>query len=177
MKNNIKLRYCVILNFILFFIILTVILLCKNEDNSYITYGPNDKLYVLSIKIDTLQKYILLQLFLLFTEFSRVFINEIASPILGFNIYNPDKKVITEFTKDELQILANLMWLINGLTSGLFVMITISQADIAILRVIYSEITTIFTIRILLNEKEFISEHAFIDENETNSIELQPLNK
>jgi len=54
MKNNIKLRYCVVLNFILFFIILTVILLCKNEDNSYITYGPNDKLYVLTQMLATL---------------------------------------------------------------------------------------------------------------------------
>jgi hypothetical protein len=29
-------------------------------------------------------------------------INDIASPILGFNIYNPDKKIITEFGKCEL---------------------------------------------------------------------------
>ena len=50
------------------------------------------------------------------------------------------------------------MWLINSLTSALFVLITISQFDIAILRIIYSEITTIFTIRLLLNEKEFTNE-------------------
>lgn len=158
MKNNYKLRYCVILNFILFFIILFVILICKDNNNYYMTYGPNDNLYILSIKINTQQKYIFLQFFLLFVEFSRVFTNEIASPILGFNIYNPDKKIITEFTKNELQLLANMMWLINSLTNSLFVMITISQIDIAILRTIYSEITTIITIRMLLNEKKFIYE-------------------
>ena len=158
MKNNYKLRYCVILNFTLFFIILFVILICKDNNNYYMTYGPNDNLYILSIKINTQQKYIFLQFFLLFVEFSRVFTNEIASPILGFNIYNPDKKIITEFTKNELQLLANMMWLINSLTNSLFVMITISQIDIAILRTIYSEITTIITIRMLLNEKKFIYE-------------------
>ena len=42
MKNNYKLRYCVILNFILFFIILFVILICKDNNNYYMTYGPND---------------------------------------------------------------------------------------------------------------------------------------
>lgn len=47
------------------------------------------------------------------------------------------------------------MWLINSLRGSLFVMITISQFDIAFLRIVYSEITTIFTIRILLNEKKF----------------------
>lgn len=170
MKNNYKLRYCVILNFILFFIILFVILICKNNNNYYMTYGPNDNLYVLSIKINTQQKYIFLQFFLLFVEFSRVFTNEIASPILGFNIYNPDKKIITEFTKNELQLLANMMWLINSLTKSLFVMITISQIDIAILRTIYSEITTIITIRMLLNEKKFIYE------DNVEPIELDNLN-
>ena len=29
-------------------------------------------------------------------------------PVLGFSIYNPDKKVITEFTKNELQFYAML---------------------------------------------------------------------
>ena len=105
----------------------------------------------------------ILQLFMefsrVFMEFSRVFINEIASPLLAFSIYNPDKKIITDFTKNELQLLANLLWLINSLISTLFIMISITQIDIAVLRVIYSEITTIITIRLLLNEKEFINEN------------------
>ena len=171
MKNNYKLRYCVILNLTLFLIILFVIMICKNNNyNNYMTYGPNDNLYVLSIQINTPQKYIYLQFFLLFVEFSRVFTNEIASPILGFNIYNPDKKIITEFTKNELQLLANMMWLINSLTNSLFVMITISQVDIAIFRTVYSEMTTIITIRILLNEKKFICE------DNVEPIELEQLN-
>jgi len=170
MKNNYKLRYCVILNLILFLIILFVVMICKDNNNYYMTYGPNENLYVLSIKINTPQKYIFLQFFLLFVEFSRVFTNEIASPILGFNIYNPDKKIITEFTKNELQLLANMMWLINSLTGAIFVMITISQIDIAILRTVYSEMTTIITIRMLLNEKKFICE------NNVEPIELEQLN-
>jgi hypothetical protein len=169
MKNNNKLKYCVLINFILFLIILFTIIICK-DNNNYMTYGPNDKLYVLSIKINTMKKYIILQLFLLFIEFSRVFTNEIASPILEFNIYNPDKKIITEFTKNELQLLANLMWMINSVTNALFVMITISQIDIAILRIIYSEMTTIITIRLLLNEK------TFMNENNKYLIEIEKLN-
>lgn len=166
MKNTYKLRYCVIINFILFLFILFVVLICKDDTNYYMTYGPNENLYVLSIKINTVKKYIILQLFLLSIEVSRVFINEIANPILEFNIYNPDKKVITEFTKNELQILSNTMWLINSLTNAFFVMITISQIDIAIFRIIYSEITTIFTIRMLLNEKQFINDNTSELENE-----------
>ena len=160
MENRIKLRYCVAINCIVFAFILLVITICRDNQINYLNYGPNNNLYVLSVKIDTISKYLYLQLFLICVECSRVFINEIASPILGFNIYNPDKKVITEFSKNELQLLANVMWFINSLTNSLFVMITISQIDIAILRILYSEITTIFTIRLLLNEKEFVYERV-----------------
>jgi hypothetical protein len=170
METKNKLRYCVFINCIVFIIILIVITICKDSNSNYLNYGPNDNLYILSVKIDSLSKYLYLQLFLICVESSRVFINEIASPILGFNIYNPDKKVITEFSKNELQLLANIMWLINSLTSSLFVMITISQIDIAILRIIYSEITTIFTIRILLNEKEFCYNKINDDEIELDNL-------
>jgi len=162
MKNNFRLKCCVFMNFLLFFfIVISVVIFNNNNNNNYFKYGPNDDLDILGIKINTTDKYIYLQLFLCFVEMSRAWTNEIASPILGFNIYNPDKKIITEFTKNELQLLANIMWLINSLTNALFILITISQIDIAILRILYSEITTIFTIRLLLNDK------TFIDENET----------
>ena len=76
-------------------------------------------------------------------------------PVVGFNIYNPDKKVITEFTKNELQFFGNMMFLTSSLRYIFEVMVTITQLDIAIYSVIISEITTIFTIRLLLNEKRF----------------------
>jgi len=160
MKNNFRLKCCVFMNFLLFiFIVMSVVIFNNNNNNNYFKYGPNDDLDILGIKINTTDKYIYLQLFLCFVEMSRAWTNEIASPILGFNIYNPDKKIITEFTKNELQLLANIMWLINSLTNALFILITISQIDIAILRILYSEITTIFTIRLLLNDKTFINEN------------------
>lgn len=83
--------------------------------------------------------------------------------------------MITEFTKNELQIMGNCMWFINNLISSLSIMVTISQVDIAILKVIYSELTTVYTIRMLLNEKTFInennnnSEHS--NENDNNNSE------
>jgi len=173
MENKIKLRYCVVMNCIMFMFILLVIAICRDSKDTYFTYGPNDNLFILSVKIDTLSKYLWLQVFLIFTECSRVFINEIANPILGFSIYNPDKKVINDFSKNELQLLANIMWFINGLIGTLFVMVTISQIDIALLRTLYSDVTTIFTIRMLLNEKEF----EYDKSNDNNEIELSETDK
>ena len=138
---------------------------CKDTEAKYLNYGPNEELRVLSVKIDSMSKYLYLQLFLICIECARVFASEIGAPIIGFNVYNPDKKVITEFSKNELQILANVMWFANNMTTGLFVMITISQIDIALLRIVYSEAMSIITIRMLLNEKEFPGCKLDHDEN------------
>jgi hypothetical protein len=104
-------------------------------------------------------------------EITDVIINEMASPILGFNIYNPDKKEITQFTRFELQFYANSMWLLNGLKRVLMVVVSVSQIDIALLRVVYSEITSWYTIRILLLEKKFPKE------DETNNKSYQEVSQ
>lgn len=173
-NNNKRLKNCIFINFVLLFLIIVVISVLKEPNDKYFRIGPNEELSVMSVKINTNAKYLLFQIFIAFTEVTRVIINEIASPILGFNIYNPDKKIITEFDKDELQIMANSMWFINNLISALYIMVTISQVDIAILKVIYSEITCIYTIRMLLNEKQFIKKSDFYNEiyDETETIEL-----
>jgi len=167
--NNNRLKYCIITNFLLLSIIIGFIAIMKEPGDKYFRIGPSSDLTIMSVKINSTERYILLQLFIAFTEITGVFINEIASPILGFNIYNPDKKLINEFTKNELQIMANCMWFINNLISALYILVTISQLDIAILRVVYSELTSIYTIRLLLNEKKFVK---VSDNNDNDGIEL-----
>jgi len=81
---------------------------------------------------------------------------------MGFSIFNPDKKVIHDFGKVELQIYANLFWLISALRSTINILISISQFDIALLRVIYSELASVYTIRILLNEKQFSTSNDYV---------------
>jgi hypothetical protein len=77
-----------------------------------------------------------------------VLVNELASPILGFRIYDPDCKVIEYFTK-------NSMWFTNNFRGILTIVITIIQFDIAFFGMIASEFVSIFTVRHLLNQKEF----------------------
>jgi hypothetical protein len=83
-------------------------------------------------------------------------------PILGFNVYNPDKKNIPDFSKNELQLLANSMYMISSIRAILMVVVSVTQIDIALWTVLSSEITSFFTIRMLLNEKTFNA-----DPNET----------
>ena len=54
-----------------------------------------------------------------------------------------------------MQLYANTLYLIDSIRYIFTIMITITQIDIALFDTIIGEITTIFTVRLLLNEKTF----------------------
>lgn len=153
-------------------IVIVVSIVCVfAESNSYWSIGWNDYLYVIGVRIDTPVKYILLLCLITGVQISRVIVEEIGMPILNFTIYNPDKKIITDFTKNELQFFANAMFTVSGLRDIFMVMLQISQIDVATFSLIVSQITGSFTIYALLGEKEFRPdlEQGYVDSsNSTN---------
>ena len=153
---NKKLRYCICTNFLLLIFMATPIILLNDNTSKYFRWGWNDDLILISIPINTQKRYLYTILFISIMRISHVIIGEIAHPIIGFNIYNPDKKEITEFSKIELQMYGNLMYLIEGFKNILTVMLSITQIDIALISMLVSEITSIYTINMLLNEKTFV---------------------
>jgi len=138
-----------------------------NNQDSFMNIGPNPSLIILGVKISNWYRYLLLQLIILCFQVTDTIINQFASPILGFNIYNPDKKVITEFTKFQLQFYCQSMWFINSLKGALMLLVSISQIDIAISKVIYNELAAIYTIRTLINKKIFKKPEDIINDNES----------
>lgn len=156
MESKIKLKWCVIINFILLLVFLVFLDIFESSSNRYWKFGPNANLTVISVHIDNWNKYFVLLILIAFFNISQVIITEIAHPILHFSIYNPDKKEIIDFTKNELQFYANSMYMVDSIRNALMIMITISQVDIAVFGAIVSEIAGIFTVRKLLDEKTFI---------------------
>ena len=156
MNVNKKLKVCVLFNLLLLLVTTTMIIVYSNDSSTYWNFGPNEKLIIISIKINNWTSYSILLVFIAFLKCTKCIISQVAHPIIGFNIYNPDKKVITEFTKLELQIYGNSMYLIDSIRNVFMIMLTISQIDIALWGVLISEFTSIFTIRYLLNEKKFL---------------------
>lgn len=156
--NKERLRQCIYAKLGILAFMTLAIAAFKGDDDKYFKFGPNEGLSVLSIKINTWYKYIGLNIFLALIEVINVISGEIAGPILGFNVYNPDKKIITEFNKNELQVMANAMWTTDDVVKALYIIITVSQVDISLLRVLYSSITSVYTVRTLLDEKTFEAE-------------------
>lgn len=149
-----KLKYCVIGNFL---VLLSVILLISlfATDTPYWRFGWNDTLTIISVKIDTSLKYVILFAVIAFINISKMVVAEVGWPILQFNIYNPDKDVITDFTELQLRFLGNSFFLINNLINLFMTLISISQFDVALWSLIVSEFAAIFTIGYLLSEKKF----------------------
>ena len=139
---------------VLLYIVICVTIF-DDHHSKYWRVGPQPDLVLVSIKIDTMKKYIFLMVSVALIKISQCIIGEIAHPIIGFNIYNPDKKIIVDFTKNELQFYGNIMYFIDSVRSVLMVIMSITQIDIALFGVLCTEVTGIFTIRMLLNEKTF----------------------
>jgi len=149
-----KIRLCIVGNALtVLMVVLPVCLLSESGD--YFRFGPSDDFVLISIKINTKAKYLTVLVCIAVINVIRVISEEIGGPILGFNIYNPDKKVITDFTKCELQMYGNSMFMLSGLRNIFITLITITQFDIALWSLLVSECAALFTIRMLLNEKKF----------------------
>ncbi len=175
LTNYSKLRLCVIGNIsILIFVFILAIIF---KDNSkYWNIGPNNDLYIVSIKVDSTIKYILLLIVIFIVNSCKTIIDSIGFSITNFNTYNPDKKVITEFTRNELQMSTNLMSLTRNIREIFLMMATISQVDIAIYSVLVIELSNIYTVRMILSNKKFSKKNESyfelikIQNNESNTI-------
>ena len=86
---------------------------------------------------------------------TKVIISEIGEPVMVFNVYNPDKKVITDFTKFQLKFYANTMFMISNTRRVFDTMITVTQIDIALFAVLIEQLTSLVTVTLLVNEKTF----------------------
>ena len=158
MDNKSKLRWCSIIYSIFLLIIIGIVFYFQSYDKYFrlgIPKSNEEPLIVLSIKIDNYYKYSCVLFLIACIRIIKVGVSEIADPVLSFTIYNPDKKNIIDFSKNELQFYANLLYFIDNIRYIFTLMITITQIDLALFSVLVGDITTLFTIRMLLNEKTF----------------------
>jgi hypothetical protein len=149
-----KLQLCVLGNLVSLIIVVMCVIIF-NSNSLYFSFGPSEQLIVISVRINSWIRYIFLLIIITIVNAVQVMSDEMGTPILGFSIYNPDKKHITDFTKFELQLYANIMFLIGAIRRVFMVIISITQIDIALYSIFIKELTSVVTIRFLLNEKTF----------------------
>ena len=153
-----RLKICIIGQLLLLISVLIPTVMLANKDSKYYRFGPHEDLFVISVQINTRTRYAILLLYIFAIRMCKVFITELGMPILSFNIYNPDKKIIKGFTRTELQVQANIMYMMNAIRYALTLQLSIIQIDIAVIAAIFSEIASIPTIYLLLKEKTFVKD-------------------
>ena len=149
-----KIQLCLFANSMLLGLVILFICIFAT-DSKYFRLGPNDDFIVISVPIYNYYRYSVLLGIITFINITKVIIAEIGEPVLIFNVYNPDKKIITDFTKFQLKLYANTMFLISNTRKVFDIMITVTQIDIAIYSVLIEQITSFFTVNMLVNEKRF----------------------
>jgi hypothetical protein len=149
-----RIKLCILGNAVT--VLMVVLPVCFfSGSGQYFRFGPGDELVLINLNINTYTKYSAVLVCIAAINVIKVLSEEIGGPILGFNIYNPDKKSITDFTKCELQVYGNSMFLLSGVRNIFITLITVTQFDIALWSLLVSEGASMFTIRMLLNEKTF----------------------
>jgi hypothetical protein len=163
MKQLNKIRMCLCLNvFLLIFIGTCITTFASNS--KYFRFGPNEDFILISVKINTYERYIFLLFLIACNNCIKVLISELGEPILVFNVYNPDKNIITEFTKCQLLFYANSMFFIGNTRRVFEVMITITQIDIALFSIIVEQMVSICTVYFLVSEKTFVNGGSIISQ-------------
>jgi hypothetical protein len=154
-----SLKYCICANILVLAILISIIIIL-GHDNPYLRIGPNVDLIILGIRIDTWIKYFILQVFVAINEILDVSLTEIGYPFLTLQVYDTDKKEIHDFTRVELQLYTNIYYIIGSVRYVFTLLITLSQVDIALLKVIYGESITIYNVRRMLKHKVFPDERT-----------------
>ena len=90
-------------------------------------------------------------------EIVDVFINDTIYPYVNNNVRDNNIKHIKEFTRMEIQMITNGSFFLSSIKYSLYVMVSISQIDVVLIKVLIGEITCIFTTSIQLSNKTFMN--------------------
>ena len=136
-------------------LIIFIVLVSVFGTGQYVKFGPSENLNLIGIKIDTWSKWGVSIALICVISIVDCITVEFGMPFISFRIYDPDVKEIKDIKPVELQVLANGMYFCSSMKMALYTLAIVTQLDYAVFRVLASEITSIYTIRVLIKEKKF----------------------
>ena len=165
------------INIALVVVVITIVISFNEGQTPYLNVGWHPDLFILGCKIDTKGKYLCLILLLGLLEAVDVYINDTIYPYISNNVRNNNVKHIKEFSKNELRLLTNGSYVMSSIKYTVLIMVSISQIDISLIKVLFGEITCLFTTDIQLSEKTYGREYDLIPIIDPNEVELTVIDK
>ena len=109
-STRITIRIGLFVNALLLLFITLPIILLNDGSSTYLRWGWYDDFILISVPINTRNRYIWVNVFIILIKTVDVLVTELVQPKISYPIYNPDKKVIHEFTKNELHFYGNTLF-------------------------------------------------------------------
>jgi hypothetical protein len=136
-------------------LVITVSILFQDKDNTYFKIGPHDQLVVISVRIDTTNKYIYLVIITIVVTLARAIQSEIGSSVLRYLIYDYKVDEIQDVNRCSLMFYANIIYFFQGLRDVFLILASISQIDVSLVILGTYQIVCFFSMIYLTKDKKF----------------------
>lgn len=136
-------------------IILITLMIIFGSTTYIRTWGPHERLAVAGVVINTWSKYSILIVCIAVYRILSAIVSDFGGPIISFNIFDPNRKTIIGFKLFELWTASAIMSFMSSIGHIFEIQLTITQFDLALIQVIFSEIAFMFTTFFLLQKKTF----------------------
>jgi hypothetical protein len=139
---------------VLVLVIVVTLLGVFDAGSFYWRIGWSDTLTVVSVKIDSPERYGLLFFVIFLVEAIRVAAENIGAPEIEFTVFNPDTHIVTSLTRTELHVYANLLAVVANIRKVLVMMVELSQIDVALWTVACGALGNVLSVWFLLHNKQ-----------------------
>jgi len=135
--------------------------------NKLLAVGPAADLELFAVPINTWPRYWMLLVILSVFRSANVIIADLGAPNMAFTIYDPTKETVYGFSRIELQLSANSMFMVLALNNAISTNATVTRLDVVLVTIISSELASAFSIHYLLGKKKkFVPECDTVEEHQ-----------
>ncbi|MDE2095876.1 MAG: hypothetical protein KGL39_01365 [Patescibacteria group bacterium] len=129
-------------------------------DSTYWRVGWHEELVVIAVVINSGFRYAALVALIALANVSGALAEQFGEPVVDFSLYNPDKRVISEFSRAELFAAAVALRSLASVREVLLLMVSFAQVDIALWNLAITTAVAVCVVCALLREKRFAAAGA-----------------
>lgn len=156
-EDKARIRFCLRINSFVIIFGLVICAICA--DSSLIHFGPHKDLYIIGVNIDTWPKFEGLSFFIILIQISLLFTEDLAIPVIEFTVYNRECSHIDDFSRSEMFFYSIAVYVTKAILKGLKFFLMTEGLDMIIILFLAEELTTVYTIFLLLESKTFNETH------------------
>ncbi len=135
-KKETKYVNITIFNLLLIVLIFIPFMMRSDLNSTYVRFGPGPDLHILWLKVDTWPIYIATHIFLAIFSAFETYREETIYPWMTNNLYDHKQKIISDYTRTGVFIIANGNFISDAMYYMIAIWIAIIQIDFALAKIL-----------------------------------------